>query len=327
MKNMLAKLAIIVPCYNEEEVLETSAKTLLSVLNKLIKGNLVAKDSFICFVNDGSRDKTLDIIHKLARANPAFKGIGLSRNFGHQGALLSGLYSVDADIYVSIDADLQDSPDVIADMVKDYHKGSDVVYGVRRRRDSDSLFKRTTANTFYALMGLLGTKVIKGHADFRLMSRRAVETLKNDFPEHSMFLRALVPLVGFKSSMVYYDRTPRMAGESKYPFKKMVAFAIEGITSFSITPLRFVVFLGFFVCLVSFIFLMIALYKFFTDKVIHGWTSMVTLITFLGGVQLLSLGIIGEYIGKIYKEVKARPFFIVDEKIGFNPLKRLSGRG
>lgn len=313
----MKKLAIILPCYNEEEILPHTIKKMRALLSDLIKRKKVAKDSRICFVNDGSRDQTWPIIQKACTEDKLFCALNLSRNFGHQGAILAGMYDVCADIYVTIDADLQDNPDCIAQMLEKIEEGCDIVYGVRDSRHTDSFFKRTSATLYYRLLKLLGVNIVYNHADFRMMTRRAVETLKQ-FPERNLFLRAIVPLIGFKSARVYYDRTARQAGETKYPFCKMVALAWNGVSNFSIVPLRLVTFLGFFVCFLSVVFLCFVVYRWSVRGTIVGWASMVTIITVFSGVQLVSLGIIGEYLAKVFVEVKKRPLFIVEDKIGFN---------
>jgi glycosyltransferase involved in cell wall biosynthesis len=241
--------------------------------------------------------------------------INLSRNFGHQGAILAGMNELSADLYVTIDADLQDNPECICEMLEKIDEGCDIVYGVRKSRTTDSWFKRTTATCYYRLLKLLGVNIVYNHADFRMMTKRAVETLKQ-FPERNLFLRAIVPLIGFKYAKVYYDRTKRQAGETKYPLPKMVALAWNGISNFSIIPLRFVTFSGFFVCFLSFIFLCYVVYNWSAKGTIVGWASTVTIITIFSGIQLISLGIIGEYLAKVFIEVKKRPLYIVESKIG-----------
>ena len=308
------KLAIIVPCYNEEEILPKTVKTLLKTLDNLKNDNLISPESEIVFVDDGSRDKTWDLIEKFAHIYQDVKGIKLSRNYGHQNALLAGLFNTDANCYITIDADLQDDVSVIKDMVEKYKKGCDIVYGVRKERKTDSFFKKFTAETFYKFMKIMGVDLIYNHADYRLLSRRAVESLKQ-FNEVNVFLRGIVPLIGYKSDTVYYDRLERTAGESKYPLKKMLSFAWEGITSFSIAPLRFISFIGLVVFLVSFIMSGWVLWQKFNGHVIPGWASTVLPIYFIGGIQLLALGIIGEYTGKIYKETKGRPRYFIDKKL------------
>lgn len=310
----MKKLLIIVPCYNEEEILPSTITTMSSLLKKMIKDKLAAPDSRVHFVDDGSSDKTWEILGKACARNKLFEASRLSRNFGHQSAILAGMYDNDADVYVTIDADLQDDPNCIIEMMEKIDQGCDIVYGVRNKRDTDSYFKRFTAQGFYKVMSLLGVRIIYNHADFRMMSRRAVNELKQ-FPERNLFLRAVVPLVGFKSDMVYYDRTARMAGETKYPLKKMLALAWNGISSFSIVPLRLVTFMGFLISLLGACFVLKILLNYNTHGAVSGWASTVTLITLFSGVQLISLGIIGEYIAKIFVEVKKRPLYIIDEKI------------
>lgn len=310
----MKKLLIVIPCYNEEEVLPTTFSTISKLMNKMIEQKLISPESRAHFVNDGSRDKTWDLLTKECKKNPLFEASKLSRNFGHQGAILAGMYDNDADLYCTIDADLQDDPNCIIEMVKKIDKGNDIIYGVRKKRDTDTFFKRFTAQAFYKLMSWLGVKVIYNHADFRMMTKRTVEQLKQ-FPERNLFLRAVVPLVGFKSDMVFYDRTARMAGETKYPLKKMLAFAWNGISSFSIVPLRLVTLMGFLISFLGACFVLKIFLNYNTHGTISGWASTVTLITIFSGVQMVSLGIIGEYIAKIFVEVKQRPLYIVEEKI------------
>ncbi len=288
-----------------------------ALLSNLIKKKKVSNDSQICFVNDGSRDKTWSIIQKACAKDKLFCALNLSRNFGHQGAILAGMYDISADIYVTIDADLQDNPDCIDQMLEKIEDGCDIVYGVRDSRKTDSFFKRTSATLYYRLLKILGVNIVYNHADFRMMTKRAVETLKQ-FPERNLFLRAIVPLLGFKSAQVYYDRTARQAGETKYPLKKMVALAWNGVSNFSIVPLRMVTFLGFFICFLSVVFLCFVIYRWSVRGTIVGWASLVTIITVFSGVQLVSLGIIGEYLAKVFVEVKKRPLFIVKDRIGFH---------
>ncbi len=311
----MQKLAIILPCYNEEDILPKTITTIKKLLTNLIKSKKVSPSSKICFVNDGSKDKTLEIIRKTCLQDKLFCCINLSRNFGHQGAILAGMNELAADLYVTIDADLQDNPECICEMLEKIDEGCDIVYGVRKSRTTDSWFKRTTATCYYRLLKLLGVNIVYNHADFRMMTKRAVETLKQ-FPERNLFLRAIVPLIGFKYAKVYYDRTKRQAGETKYPLPKMVALAWNGISNFSIIPLRFVTFSGFFVCFLSFIFLCYVVYNWSAKGTIVGWASTVTIITIFSGIQLISLGIIGEYLAKVFIEVKKRPLYIVESKIG-----------
>lgn len=287
-------------------------------MTSLIKSKTISDTSRICFVDDGSRDATWKIISQTCRKDKLFSALKLSRNFGHQSAILAGMYDVSADIYVTIDADLQDDPDCIPQMLDALlNQGCDIVYGVRNSRKSDSFFKRASANLYYRLLKLLGLNIVYNHADFRMMTRRAVETLKQ-FPERNLFLRAIVPLIGFKSAQVYYERTPRTAGETKYPLKSMVALAWNGISNFSIVPLRLVTFMGFMVCFVSLFFISYVIYRWSQQGTIVGWASTVTIITLFSGLQLLSLGIIGEYLAKVFVEVKQRPLFIVEDKIGID---------
>lgn len=314
-------LSLIVPCYNEEEVLPLSKDALLKHLNTLIEEKMVSPESFICFVDDGSQDRTWELIEEYQTRFPTIRGIRLSRNFGHQNALMAGLFTIDSDIYVTIDADLQDDVSVIREMILRYSEGDEIIYGVRKNRSSDSFFKKFSALAFYKIFRLFGGNGLYNHADYRLMSRRAVEALK-DFSEVNLFLRGIIPLLGFRSSSVYYDRVARKKGESKYPLKKMVAFAIEGITSFSITPLRIISILGFIVFLTSTTIGAWAVLAKIQGKVVRGWLSMFIMVSFMGGIQILSLGIIGEYIGKIYRETKRRPRFIIDRNIGFSKLHR-----
>ncbi len=310
----MKKLLIVIPCYNEEAVLPTTFSTISNLMQKMIKQKLISPDSRAHFVNDGSRDKTWELLVKECKKNPFFEASKLSRNFGHQGAILAGMYDNDADLYCTIDADLQDDPNCIVEMVKKIDKGNDIIYGVRKKRDTDTFFKRFTAQAFYKLMSWLGVKVIYNHADFRMMTKRTVEQLKQ-FPERNLFLRAVVPLVGYKSDMVYYDRTPRLAGETKYPLKKMLAFAWNGISSFSIVPLRLVTLMGFLISFLGACFVLKIFLNYNAHGAISGWASTVTLITIFSGVQMVSLGIIGEYIAKIFVEVKQRPLYIVEEKV------------
>ncbi len=309
-------LYLVVPCYNEEEVLHETAKRLLDKLKGIIDNNLVSEESKILFVNDGSKDKTWDIIEELYEQNHIFSGVNLSRNKGHQNALLAGLMIAKeyADMTISLDADLQDDIDVIDKFVEEYYKGNDVVYGVRSSRKTDTFFKRTTALGFYKFMSILGVDVIYNHADYRLMSKRALEAL-SEFKEVNLFLRGIVPLVGYKCSIVEYERHERFAGESKYPLKKMISFAWDGITSFSIKPIRIITGLGFSIFVFSLIALIYSLIVKFMGNTQVGWTSLTISIWMIGGIQLLSLGVIGEYIGKIYNETKRRPRFIISDKL------------
>lgn len=307
---------MVVPCYREEEVLPETSKRLREKLHALMDAGKIAPDSRVLFVNDGSEDRTWEIIERLHGEDRLFSGVNLSRNRGHQNALLAGLSTAvaKADIMISMDADLQDDLNAIDAMIDAYHEGYDVVYGVRSSRKTDTAFKRLTAEGFYRLMRLMGVDIVFNHADFRLMSRRAVEGLMQ-FGEVNLFLRGVVPQIGYPSTTVSYVRAARFAGESKYPLKKMLAFALDGITSFSIRPLRLIVVLGLLVFALSLAMLIWSLISRIRGTVVSGWTSLMFSIWMLGGLQLLSLGIIGEYVGKIYSEVKHRPRFIIERTL------------
>ena len=310
------QLAIVVPCYFEEEVLPETTGRLLKILEILISSHKIDDTSVILFVNDGSTDATWPIIEKLSKENKHVKGINLSKNFGHQAAVLAGLTvaSKDSDMIISIDADLQDDVNAIIKMVDEYHKGFDVVYGVRDNRDTDTFFKKTTAKAFYKMMTLFGAKTVENHADFRLMSQRVVEKLL-DFPEENIFLRGMVTLVGYPSTSVYYKRNERFAGESKYPLKKMISFAFDGITSFSNAPLKWIMGLGIVTTMFAICFVLYAVIQHFRGDSTEGWSSIVGSIWLLGGVQLVSVAVIGQYIGKIFTEVKKRPRFIIQDNL------------
>lgn len=309
-------LYIVVPCYNEEAVLHETSKRLKEKVGALIDDNKVSPKSRIIFVDDGSRDKTWAIIEELYTSDELFGGIKLSRNKGHQNALLAGLMTAkdEADITISMDADLQDDINVVDKFVDKYHEGCDIVYGVRSSRKTDTAFKRGTAGMFYKLMRLLGVDIIDNHADYRLISKRALEAL-SQFKEVNLFLRGIVKQIGFKSDIVYYERSERFAGESKYPLKKMLGFAFDGITSFSVKPIRLVTVVGFLVFLASLGFIIYAVVQGCLGNSIAGWSSLMCSIWFLSGIQIMALGIVGEYIGKIYTEVKARPKYIIDKYI------------
>lgn len=308
------KLAIVVPCYNEEEVLQLASKTLRGVLDTLIQKEKIAEDSFILFVNDGSRDKTWELIEKEHEAYSQVRGLKLAGNVGHQNALTAGLLTAMdlCDITVSIDADLQDDVAVIEEMVDKFHEGKDIVYGVRSSRGTDSFLKRSTAQGFYRFMSLMGVKTVYNHADFRLMSRRAVEQFSR-YGESNLFLRGMVPLIGYETDSVYYERRERAAGKSKYPLKKMLALAFNGITSFSIKPISLITVLGIIMVIGSIFAAVYALISYFTGNVVQGWTSLILSIWFIGGVQLLAIGLVGQYIGKIYMEVKHRPRYNIEK--------------
>ena len=309
-------LAIIVPCYNEEEVLTETTARLTGVLSRLQQSGQ-ADEGCILYVDDGSNDRTWTLIEQFADADPRVRGLKLSRNEGHQRALWAGLEwaANHADAAVSIDADLQDDVEAILPMVEYFRKGIDVVYGVRKERASDTFFKRNTALMFYRLMNALGGQIVYNHADFRLLSRRAIRALVS-FPERNLFLRGMVPLVGYPSATVWYDRHERFAGQSKYPLKKMLSFAIDGITSFSTRPLRYITYLGLLFVLIAVVIIAYALFSYANHDVMPGWTSLVVSVWFVGGSVLLACGIIGEYVGKIYKEVKRRPHYFVEKEAG-----------
>ncbi len=309
----MTKLYLAIPCYNEEEVLWDSAEKLLNKYYDLMSAGKITDDSKIVFIDDGSRDRTWDIISDLHNQNAIFQGIKLSRNRGHQNALLCGLMTLkdNADAVISIDADLQDDINVFDEMIDKFEAGCDVVYGVRSKRETDTFFKRFTAEAFYKILNKMGAKVIFNHADFRLMSRRALEAFSL-YRETNIFLRGMVPLIGYKSDVVKYERSERLAGESKYPLKKMLALAWEGITSLSIQPIRMITWLGLIIFLISLIMIIYSIISFCVGATVSGWASTLCSIWALGGLQLLAIGIIGEYIGKIYLETKRRPRFIVE---------------
>lgn len=311
----LPRLAIVVPCHNEQEVLRDSTAALLSRLESMRGQKLIANDSYLCLVDDGSRDATWELIRELHGADPRVQGLKLTRNFGHQGAVLAGMFECEADVVVTIDADLQDDDACITEMVRQYHAGHDVVLGVRADRSSDTLAKRATAQGYYRLLRLLGINVVINHADCRLLTRRALEELRH-YPEVNLYLRGLMPLLGLPTTTVRYARRARMAGETKYPARKMLALAWEGVTSFSVAPLRMVSVLGFFIALGSLAVTAWALaVKLFSDSAVPGWASTVVPLYFLGGVQILCLGVIGEYVGKIYLETKRRPRYAVETRL------------
>ncbi len=308
-------LTVVVPCYNEEEVLPETANRLGTLLADLIRSGDIDQASHILFVDDGSKDMTWQLIETFALKNKTFKGLKLSTNKGHQYALLAGLHTAEGDAVVSIDADLQDDVNAITQMLLNFKTGDDVVYGVRNKRTSDSFLKRFTAESYYNLLGKMGVDLVHNHADFRLLSRPALEALKC-YGEVNLFIRGVIPTLGFQSSIVEYTRDKRFAGSSKYPVTKMISLAINGITSFSPVPLRMISALGFFVSFVSLLLIIWALgVRFFDPEAVPGWASSVIPIYFIGGIQLLSLGIVGEYISKIYSEVKKRPRFIIERSI------------
>ena len=311
MKNILY---MVIPCYNEEEVLHETAKRLQEKLSALIESKKISEDSRIVFVNDGSSDSTWKIICDLHAQDKIFSGINLSKNRGHQNALLAGLMTAKnfADIVISMDADLQDDINAVDEMIEKYFGGADIVYGVRNKRKTDTFFKRFSAESFYKLMNILGCDIIFNHADYRLMSKRALEGMAQ-FSEVNLFLRGLVPMIGYKSDIVYYERAERFAGESKYPLKKMLFFAFQGITSLTIEPIRMITTLGFVIFMISLLMIFWIFYQHFAGNAITGWSSILASIWFIGGLAIFSIGIVGEYIGKIYLETKHRPRYIISE--------------
>ncbi len=316
--NKPVKAYVVLPCYNEEEVVGETLKRLLELFSVMKDGGLITSSSKIVFVDDGSRDRTWELISGFSAAHKEVMGIKLAHNAGHQNALYGGLMTVKdmCDCAISIDADLQDDITIIPDMISKYRdEGCEIVYGVRNSRESDTTFKRTTAVAFYKLMEQMGVNMVYNHADYRLMGSRALAAL-GEFEERNLFLRGIVPLIGFKTDYVYYDRGERFAGESKYPLKKMLSFAFDGITSFSIKPIRMISVIGVVSCIVAAIVAIYAIIQKFSGNTDAGWASIICSIWFIGGLQLLGIGLIGEYIGKMYKEVKRRPRYIIDEIIG-----------
>ncbi|OUN07052.1 glycosyltransferase [Flavonifractor sp. An92] len=307
-------LYIVVPCYNEEEVLPETSRRLKEKLEALISAGAISEESRVLFVNDGSRDKTWSLIEGLHRSDKRFSGVNLTRNRGHQNALLAGLMTAKdrADMVISMDADLQDDIDAVDAMVEKYHSGCDIVYGVRSSREKDTFFKRFTAEGFYRVMNFLGAETVFNHADYRLMSRRALEGLAQ-FREVNLFLRGIVPMIGYTTGTVEYERGERFAGESKYPLKKMLSFAMEGITSLSTKPIRYITALGFLVFVVSLLMLIYSIVRWAHGATVIGWASVICSVWAIGGLILLALGVIGEYIGKIYLETKERPRFLIKE--------------
>ena len=325
----MEKLAIVVPCYNEEEVLKIASKTLRDVLDDLIKKGKIAAESFILFVNDGSKDRTWELIEEEHKEFPQkVCGVKLAGNVGHQYALTAGLITAKdlSDVTVSIDADLQDDVAVIEEMIDQFHAGNDIVYGVRKERKTDTFFKRTTAQGFYKLMSFMGVKSVYNHADFRLMSKRAVEEFSK-YQESNLYLRGIVPLIGYQTEKVYYDRKERVAGESKYPLKKMLALAFNGISSFSVKPISMVLGLGFVIVFLSVIAAIYALISYFTGNVEPGWTSLILSLWFLGGLNLLAIGLVGQYVGKVYMETKQRPRYIISERTWERTLPEAEAEG
>lgn len=315
VRNKIPCLYIVIPCYNEEAVLPITGKLFLQKLRQLEQEKKIANNSRILFVNDGSKDRTWEIIQDMAARDEHCIGISQSRNRGHQNAVLAGLMEAKdhCDITISIDCDGQDDINAMDAMVEEYQKGCEVVYGVRSKRDTDTFFKRSTAEGFYKLLNWMGAEVVYNHADYRLISNRVLQEFQN-FKEVNIFLRGMIPLVGFKSTSVYYERTERIAGESHYPLKKMLALAFDGITSLSVKPIRLITSFGFLVAVLSLIGIIWAVVAAFTGHTVTGWASMVCVMCFIGGVQMLCLGVIGEYIGKIYLETKQRPRYIISER-------------
>lgn len=311
---MRMKLLVIFPCFNEEDILKSIINRFFLYFEELIESETISSDSRICFVDDGSKDKTWDVITSFSQ--DYINAIKFSNNYGHQRALLAGLdtFKNEFDAYVTLDVDLQDDFKVISEMISKYNQGNEIVYGVRNDRTTDSVLKRGTANLFYTLMNKMGVKTIDNHADFRLISNKAL-LLFLKFPEAHLFLRAIFPVIGLQHAFVYYKRYPREEGESKYPLKKMISFAWDGITSFSATPLRIVLLVGVFSVLLSILLLLWATIQLLTGNVIHGWFSMITVVIFFGGIQTLAIGIIGEYVGKIFIQTKERPRYLIDKII------------
>lgn len=316
-------LYVVIPCYNEEEVLTETTKQLKKKMESLIKNKKISKESRVMYVNDGSKDKTWELIKKIHEKEELFTGITLSRNRGHQNALLAGLMTAKnyADVVISMDADLQDDINAIDEMIDKYHEGKDIVYGVRSSRKKDTWFKKTTAQGFYKFMEFMGVDVVYNHADYRLTSKKVLDEFEN-FKEVNLFLRGMFPLVGYSSDIVYYERAERFAGESKYPLKKMLNFAWDGITSFSVRPIRMVLNVGIIIFIVSILVLLYCLIVKILGRAVNGWTFIVCSIWLVAGIQMLSIGIIGEYIGKIYSETKARPRFIISENLEENNVKK-----
>jgi polyisoprenyl-phosphate glycosyltransferase len=314
VRTTLQQLAIVVPCYNEDEVLPETASRLNSVLNELIAAGFIGGMS-VYFIDDGSTDRTWALIEEMAARDNRVHGIKLSRNYGHQSALLAGLFHALGDAVISIDADLQDDLAAIKDMLAAYSTGAEIVYGIRRERSSDTIFKRGTAEGYYRLLQTMGVRLVFNHADYRLLSRRVIEALRG-YKETNLFLRGLIPQLGFNSATVYYNRSERFAGESKYPFSKMLGLAIEGVTSFSEVPLKLITVLGLLISLFSFGLALWALgVRIFNPSAVPGWASIVIPLYFLGGIQLLCMGVIGQYLAKVYSETKARPRFIVEKTL------------
>ncbi|HGI6162341.1 TPA: glycosyltransferase family 2 protein [Listeria monocytogenes] len=309
-------LTVVVPCYNEEEVLSESVTQLTNIIEKLVMSESISDKSQIMFVDDGSKDRTWELIQQYSESNEHVSGLKLSRNYGHQGALLAGLTEAHAysDCVVSIDADLQDDVNAIIEFIEKYHEGYDVVYGVRDKRDTDTYFKRNSALAFYRIMSKLGVNMVPNHADYRLLSKRALTEFLR-YKEENMFIRGIVPLLGFKSTKVFYNRNERFAGESKYPLKKMVLFAVDGITSFSVAPIRLLLVLGSVIFMIGVVMGIYAIVQKIIGAVVPGWTSLIVSLWLIGGIQLIGIGVLGEYIGKIFKQVKEPPRFTIEENV------------
>lgn len=309
-------LYVVVPCYNEEEVLEETTRQLKEKMESLIKDKKISKESRVMYVNDGSKDNTWKMIEEISEKEKLFTGISLSRNRGHQNALLGGLMTAKnyADIVISMDADLQDDINAIDEMIDKYYEGADIVYGVRSARKTDTWFKKITAEGFYKFMKMMGADIVYNHADYRLASKRVLDELEK-FNEVNLFLRGMFPLIGYKTEIVYYERNERFAGESKYPLKKMLNFAWDGITSFSVKPLRLICTMGFIILFISLIIMIYSLVRKITGNTVDGWTFITISIWFIGGIQMISTGIIGEYIGKVYNESKRRPRYIISRNL------------
>ncbi|MCO7177121.1 glycosyltransferase family 2 protein [Sporolactobacillus kofuensis] len=307
-------LTIVVPCYNEEAVLDETTKELSNVMFQLIKNHKINASSTVLLVDDGSKDKTWSIIEHTAKTNPLIQGLKLSRNFGHQGALIAGLETARqySDCVISIDADLQDDVSAIYKFIDKYHEGYDIVFGVRDKRETDTFFKRNTALFFYKLMGKMGVRLVPNHADYRLMNKRALDEFVK-YQEENLFIRGIIPLLGFKTTKVYYNRMERFAGESKYPLKKMISFAMDGITSFSIAPIKLMTWIGSIIVLLGACIGIYSLFSWAFNHTISGWTSLILSIWIIGGMQLVAIGVIGEYIGKIFNETKHRPRYTIEQ--------------
>lgn len=309
-------LYVVIPCYNEEAVLKETTKRLREKFDELLKKKIISKKSKVLYVNDGSKDKTWELIESIHKEDNTFTGISLSRNRGHQNALVAGLLTAKeyADVVVSMDADLQDDINAMDEMLEKYLNGNDIVYGVRNKRDKDTFFKRVTAEGFYKFMKLMGVDIVFNHADYRLTSKRVLDEF-GEFKEVNLFLRGIFPLIGFKEDIVYYERAERFAGVSKYPLRKMLNFAWDGITSFSVKPLRFICGLGFIILFISILIMFYSLIQKVFGNTVDGWTFLTISIWFIGGLQMISIGIIGEYIGKIYNETKERPRYIIEKDL------------